>query len=221
MMLIENEFWNAVIVLFCLCAVLSAIIRGIYFHIMSGQVGRSEEEEYRDKGNRSCSMGCAIGALFLFFNAGGLLALSEPFLFGNKKAEARRQKQEDAVAINPLTQGPISILAKEKPLLFEHYCELGRVSDSLDTLRKEEESARAGMRNREARDKLSKSIASHKASMKRYAELRKNVETQAGYLYFARLFSNLGRRFNDTELLDELNRTEQALKQELLNQTIK
>jgi len=146
MTLIENEFWNAVLVLFVLCAVVAAILRGIYFHIKSGQVVGPAEDEYRDKGNHSCSMGCALGAIFLFVNLGGILMLTGPILFLGADKERERREKEAAVDINPLTQGPVSILAKEKPMLYEHYCELGRVIDSIEALRLEEEAARLGIR---------------------------------------------------------------------------
>lgn len=221
MILIENEFWNAVVVLFGCCVFVAAILRGIYFHIKSGQVVGPYEEEYRDKGNRSCTMGCAFGAIFLVVNIGGILLMTGPILFLGVNKERDRKEKEAAVDINPLTQGPVSILAKEKPMLYEHYCELGRVIDSIEALRREEEAARANMSNREARNRLSKNIAGYKAALKRYGELRKNVETQAGYLYFARFFSNLGRRFNEEDLLKDLSKTEQELKQELLNRPTK
>lgn len=220
----DSEFWQHTIGLFCGSVILAAILRGIYFHIMSGQVVKADEqEEYRSKGTRSCSMGCVVWLLLMVIGGGGFSSFFTDMIWKSPRSKYFEEEQKKAaIQINPLTEGPLSVLAKEKPLLFEHYCELERAGDALERLQEAEEDTRNAIsHNRAAREKLSKNIAQYRKSIKRYAELRKKVETQAGYLYFARFFSNLGRRFNESELLNDLNSSELELKQELLNRSDK
>lgn len=213
----DSDFWNHSLAILGASIVIAALLRGAYFFIMAEQVVHPHErDEYRSCGTRSCAMGCILATIILFFSSGSLFAFVLSSLWDSpKKEQLQEQKRKESIQIDPLTQGPLSILAKEKPMLFEHYRELERASAVLTRLKETEESSRNAMRNRNAREQLNKSIAHYKKSIRRYAELKKKVETQAGYLYFARFLSNLGRRFNESSLQHELEKSESELKQEL------
>lgn len=196
----DSEFVKTSAQLFLLSVLLASLFLGAYYMNKRKTCSYSVEQDRLERRGCTCwSMGCVsvviLGVVYLYC-----------FMYMFNRAV---QSFSDSGNTQHITQvnkptvsktGVMSVLAQERPYIFSHYEELQhQIAENTAYIEKLEASL-SGMSTNTGRLGQVKSISSAKQKLKGIRRTASAIEENAGQLYFARFLSNLGTRFETSDI---------------------
>lgn len=196
----DSEIVETSAQLFLFSILLASLFLGAFYMNKRKTCSYSADQDRLEQSGCSCwSMGC-VSVLIL----GGLYLYCCSVVFNRTvHSDSDSGNMQHSTQVNKPTAsrtGVMSVLARERPHIFSHYEELQYHIAKNKAHIKKLEDALSTISTNSGRLGQIKNISSAKKMLKGYCRSASLIEEYAGKLYFARFLSNLGTRFETSDI---------------------